>query len=138
MIDRFQIDHRKTTHNHSQANGQMERINGTLVNILRKTVLDSKRDWDVKLRAALWTYQATFKVTTHATHFSLVFGIEATLPIEFEVASLRVAVNSRLTDSQSLRIRVTNLEELDERRRMAAQHIKAIQRQRKIIFDKRH
>ena len=108
------------------------------MSILRKIVLDSKRDWDVKLRAALWAYQTTFKVTTHATPFSLVFGIEATLPIEFEVASLRIAVNSRLTDSQSLRIRLTDLEELDERRRMAAQHIEVIQQRRKIIFDKRH
>ena len=31
-----------------------------------------------------------------------------------------------------------DLEELDERRRVAAQHIEAIQRRRRIIFDKRN
>ena len=138
LTARFKIDHRKTTPYHPQTNGQTERVNGTLVSILRKTVLDSKRDWDVKLTAALWAYRTTFKVTTQATPFSLVYGLEATLPIEFEVESLRVAVNSRLTDNQSLRHRLTTLEELDERRRMSAQHIEAIQRRRKITFDKRH
>ena len=65
-------------------------------------------------------------------------GLEATLPIEFEVESLRVAVESRLTDSQPLRNRLTTLEELDKKRRMGAQHIEAIQRRRKFTFDKRH
>ena len=138
MTSRFQIDHRKTTSYHPQTNGQTERVNGTLVTILRKTIRDSKRDWDVKLTAALWAYRTTFKVTTQATPFSLVYGIEATLPIEFEVESLRVAVETRLTDSQSLRRRLTVLEELDESRRLSAQHIEAIQRRRKIAFDKRH
>lgn len=80
----------------------------------------------------------TFKVTTHATPFLLVYGIETTLPIEFEVESLRVAVETRLTDSQSLRRRLTTLEELDESHRLSAQHIEAIQRRKKIAFDKKH
>ena len=138
MIDKFLIDHRKTTPYHPQTNGQTERVNGTLVSILRKTVIDSKRDWDVKLTSTLWAYQTTFTVTTHATPFSLVYEIEATILIEFEVESLRVAVGTRLTNSQSLRNRLTDLKELDERRRVVAQHIKAIQRRRKITFDKRH
>ena len=134
----FKIDHRKTTLYHPQTNGQMERVNETLVSILRKTVMDSKRDWDVKLTAALWAYRTTFKVITQVTSFSLAYGLEATLPIEFEVESLRVAVKTRLTDSQSLRNRLTTLEELDERRSMATQHVEAIQRRRKITFDKQH
>ena len=67
-----------------------------MVNILRKTVQDSKRDWDTKLLAALWAYRTTYKVTTKVTLFSLVYGVEAILPIEFEVQSLRVAVDERL------------------------------------------
>ena len=81
-------------------------------------------------------YRTTFKVTTRATPFSLVFGIEATLSIEFKVEALRVAISSCLPVKQSFRNRLTDLEELDERRRIAAQHIEAIQRRKKIIFDK--
>ena len=99
---------------------------------------DSKRDMDVKLTAALWACWTTFKVTIRATPFSLVYGIKATLPIEFEVESLRVAVESRLTDNQSLRNMLTTLETLDESRRKSAQHIEAIQRRRNIAFNKKH
>ena len=108
------------------------------MSILRKTIMVSNRDWDIKLNAALWAYRITFKVITHATLFSVVYGIEAILPIEFEVESLRVAVATRLNDSQSLKNRLTEFEELDKKRRRAAQHIKAIQMRRKIIFDKRN
>ena len=127
MMDKFQIDHRKTTLFHPQTNGQTERVNGILVSILCKTVMDSKRDWDTNLTAALWAYRTTYKVTTQVTPFSLVYSLEATLPIEYEVESLRIAIGSRLTESQSSKNRLTDLEELDERRRMAAQHIEAIQ-----------
>jgi hypothetical protein len=84
MTERFHIDHRKTTPYHPQTTRQTKRVNGILMSILRKTVQDSKRNWDAKLTAALWAYRTTYKVTTQATPFSLVYGIEATLPIEFE------------------------------------------------------
>ena len=96
MTEGFKINHRKTTPYHPQTNGHTERVNQTLVGILRKTVSDSKRDWDVKLPAALWAYRTTYKVTTKATPFSLVYGLEAILPIEFEVPSLRIAVETRM------------------------------------------
>ena len=47
-----------------------------------------------------------------------------------------MAIGSHLTENQSLNNRLTDLEKLDERRKMVAQHIEAIQRRRKIIFDK--
>ena len=138
MTTKFRINHRKITPYHLQTNGQTERVNGILVSILRKIVLDSKRDCDVKLTAALWAYRTTFKVTTRATPFSLVFEIEATMPIEFKVEALLIAVRSRFHIEQSLGNRLTELEELDKRRRVATQHIEAIQRRRKKIFDKQN
>jgi hypothetical protein len=138
MTMQFRINHRKTTPYHPQTNGHTERVNQTLVNILRKTVTDSKRDWDIKLPAALWAYRTTFKVTTQATPFSLVYGVEAILPIEFEVPSLRVAMAARLPMARSLQVRLESLEGLDEARRMSAQNMEAIQRRRKISFDKRN
>lgn len=48
-----------------------------------------------------------------------------------------MAVDSPLTDSHSLRNKLRNPEALDESHRASAQHIEAIQRRRKITFDKR-
>jgi hypothetical protein len=39
----------------------------------------------------------------HATPFSLVYGIEAILPIEFEIPSLFNVINERLDDLQTLK-----------------------------------
>ena len=44
MTTKFRINHRKTTPYHPQTNGQTKRVNGILVSILRKTILDSKKD----------------------------------------------------------------------------------------------
>lgn len=63
----------------------MERMNQTSYRILRKTVDDLKRDWNLKFFAALWIYCMTYKVTTHITLLSLVYGIEVILSIEFEI-----------------------------------------------------
>lgn len=59
MTDNFQINHRKNTPYYLPT--VEHRVNRILV---RKTILDSKRDWDVKLIVALWAYRITFKVTT--------------------------------------------------------------------------
>jgi hypothetical protein len=123
MTQLFQINHRKTTPYHPQTNGQTKRVNQTLIRILRKIVTESKRDWDIKLTAALWAYRTTYKVTTRATPFSLMYGMEAILPIEFEVPSLRIAIENRLDDSTSLKDRLAWLESLNERRQLAAQHV---------------
>lgn len=77
-------------------------------------------------------------MATQATPFSLVYGLGTIIPIEFKVESLRVGVELHLTDSLSLKNMLTTFEKLDERRRMGAQYIKAIQRQSKTTFDKRH
>ena len=83
MTNRFQIDLRNNTLSSADqwSDGVCPR---DFSEILRNMVINSKQDWDVKLTSTLWAYRTTFKVTTHATPFSFVFGIEATLPIEFQ------------------------------------------------------
>jgi hypothetical protein len=137
MTQLFQINHRKTTPYHPQTNGLIERVNQTLIHILRKIVTESKRDWDIKLTAALWAYCTTYKVTTRATPFSLMYGMEAILPIEFEVPSLRSTIENRLDNSTSLKDRLAWLESLNEMRQLAAQYVEVIQRRMKVAFDKR-
>lgn len=95
-------------------------------------------DWDAKLNAALWAYRTTFKVTTKQTPFALVYGVEAILPIEIEIPSLRIAINNRWPVSKSIHDRVLMLEGLNETRRFSAQHIETAQRRKKAAFDKSH
>ncbi len=57
--------------------------------------------------------------------------------MEFEVPSLRIAIDERLDDSQSLKDRLERLEGLSEARRLVAQHVETTQRQKKVYFDKK-
>jgi hypothetical protein len=50
---------------------------------------------------------------------------------------LRIATEQRLDISQSLKDRLASLEALNEGRQLAAQHVEATQRRRKVAFDQR-
>jgi hypothetical protein len=75
--------HRKSITYYLQANGQAESSNKVIKTILTKMVNANCRDWNTKLYTALWTYRTAYKVTTKHTPFSLVFGMEALLPLTF-------------------------------------------------------
>ena len=103
LTNKFLIKHRKTTPYHPRANGQIEKTNGILCKIITKTVQGSNTDWDARLYDALWAYRCAFKVITKFTPFQLVYGLEAILPIELEVQSLRIALDERMRDDDSLK-----------------------------------
>jgi hypothetical protein len=135
LTTNYEIKYHKTTPYHPRANGQTEKTNGILCKILTKTIFGAGIDWDTKLFAALWAYCTTYKVTTNSTPFQLVYGQEAILSIELEVQSLRIALDARLSDYDSLCHRLAQLENLDEMRANALLTKETIQKQRKSYYD---
>ena len=103
LTNRFLIKHQKTTPYHPRASGQTEKTNGILCKISTKMVQGSNTVWDARLYDALWAYRCAFKVTTKFTPFQLVYRLEAILPIELEVQSLRIALDERMSDDDSLK-----------------------------------
>ena len=55
-------------------------------------MVETSRDWSEKLHFALWAYRTSFRTSIGATPYSLVYGMEAVLPVETEMGSLRVAL----------------------------------------------
>ena len=55
-------------------------------------MIETSQDWSEKLPFALWVYRTSFRTSTGATSYSLVYGMEAVLPIEIKMGSLRVAL----------------------------------------------
>ena len=53
-------------------------------------------DWLEKLPFALWAYRTSFRTSTRATPYSLVYGMEAVLLVEIEMGSLRVALEQQI------------------------------------------
>ena len=60
-------------------------------------MIETSRDWSEKLPFALWAYWTSFRTSTRP--YSLVYGIEAVLPVEIEMGSLRVALEQQITET---------------------------------------
>lgn len=64
-----------------QANGIDERLNGTLVRILRTYVADNQDDWDTKLMWALYVYNTTVHDSTGFSPYQILHGMEPRTPL---------------------------------------------------------
>ena len=95
-----------------------------------------RTDWQDKLNAALWAYQTTLKDSTRHTPFKLVYGLEAIVPAEYTVPSLRIVVYERLGDVESNFSRLVTLEKLSESKQLALHALGAEKLRRKAWHDR--
>ena len=116
-------------------NGEVEAANKNIKRILRK-MIETSRDWLQKLPFALWAYRTFFHTSTGATPYSLVYGMEAMLPVEIEMGSLRVTLEQQISEIEWVQSRFDKLSLLDERRLRAADHIQAYQKKMARSFKK--
>ena len=98
----FQIQHKKTTPYHPQANGTIEAFNKILENALTKVSNVHRDDQDQKVSAVLWAYKTTCKRLTRYTPFHLVYGQEVVVPMEYIVSSLRIDALTEMTNTDAV------------------------------------
>ncbi|KAA0043322.1 uncharacterized protein E6C27_scaffold110G002330 [Cucumis melo var. makuwa] len=125
LCEKFNFKQYKSSMYNATANGLAEAFNKTLCSLLKKVVSKTKRDWQEKIGEALWAYRTTHRTPTGVTPYSLVYGVEAVLPLEREIHSLRMAIQEELTIKDNARLRLQELEALDENR-LEAQHSNVI------------
>lgn len=82
MCDLFQIDKTRTTSMRPQANGNVERFNRTLTNMLTMYCKDDQRCWDQYLPQVMMAYRASQHASTSRTPNSMMLGREITLPMQ--------------------------------------------------------
>jgi hypothetical protein len=91
----FGIDHQPSSATHPQTNGQVERINGLLLQGMKIRMfhdLEARgRNWHKELPSVLWALRTNINRATRDTPFNLVYGAEAVLPPEIYLKSARVA-----------------------------------------------
>lgn len=63
-----------------------------LERILKKIISSIRRDWETRLLEAVWAYNVTWKSTSRFTPYELVYGKKPLLPFEFEIQTLRNAM----------------------------------------------
>eukprot|EP00253_Pinus_taeda_P018656 PITA_18656 len=108
------VYHQKSTCYHPQTNGAVEVFNEVLENALNKVYNSQRSDWDLRIPVVLWAYQTTYKKLIGQTPFRLVYGVEAIIPMEYIVPSLRIATLIGMTDRRALEERLSQLDEIEE------------------------
>eukprot|EP00253_Pinus_taeda_P026958 PITA_26958 len=103
-------------------------------NHMMRTFGMHKSNWHLMLFSALWAYRTSVKDATGFTPFQLVYGLEATLLIECEIPSVKLAVEL-LPETTPAEERLLYLERLDETRRLASLAIEAQKKRVKTHFD---
>ena len=137
LCEKFEFKQYKSSMYNTPTNGLAKAFNKTLCNLLKKVVKCSKRDWHEKIGEALWAYRTTYRTPTQATPYSLVYGVEAVLPLERQIPSLRIAIQEGLTNEENARLRLEELEALDEKRLEAQQRLECYQARLSRAFNKR-
>ena len=136
LVQEYGIQHHRSSAYRPQTIGAVEAANKNIKRILRKMV-ETSRDWSEKLPFALWAYRTSFRTSIGATPYSLVYGMEAVLPVEIEIGSLRVALKHQISETEWFQSRYDQLNLLDERRLRAADHVQAYQRKMTRAFRKK-
>lgn len=82
LLQHYSIDHRLTSSNHPQANGLVEKFNGTLCTALRKCAADNITDWDSWIPKVLLGYRSSIQTSTGFAPFFMLYARQPTLPDE--------------------------------------------------------
>ncbi|XP_022736187.1 uncharacterized protein LOC111289419 [Durio zibethinus] len=136
VCTQFKIRHRNSAPYRPKMNGAVEAANKNIKRILEK-MTETYKDWHEKLPFALHAYRTSVRTSTGATPFSLVYGMEAVLPIEVEIPSLRVLMEVELEEAEWVRNRYEQLNLIEEKRLSALCHGQLYQKRMMRAHDKK-
>uniref|UniRef100_A0A0X3PXJ8 Transposon Ty3-I Gag-Pol polyprotein n=1 Tax=Schistocephalus solidus TaxID=70667 RepID=A0A0X3PXJ8_SCHSO len=126
----LKIKKTRTTAYHPQGNGQVERTNRTLLNLLRAFIDRSATPtWDDAIPACMLAYRSTVNATTRHTPFFLTCGREMQLPEDLHLPTAHRMEN---VDTYASRLRRTLRVAFEE----ARLHLQEGQRQQKAYYDR--
>ena len=85
LLHIFEIKHRKSTAYHPQTNGQTERCNKTIVNMLAKYAAENHNSWDEYVPLVQWFINTTPSASTGESPFRILHGYDPVLPIDLSI-----------------------------------------------------
>nr|KYP58905.1 Pol polyprotein [Cajanus cajan] len=118
------IQHKVTSVEHPQKNGQVESVNKVILTELKKRLGEAKGAWAEQLPEVLWAYRCTPQSTTRETPFRLVYGSDAMLPVEIGEPSFRRAHFDESNNEVELRASLDMVEEIRDQALVVAEACK--------------
>ena len=111
----FKIKNLYSTLWYQQSNGQAEASNKTLLTALKKRLDSVKGKWVDELPGVLWAYRTTTRGPTSISPFALTYGMEAIVPTEIGMPTLR----TDLPEQSNAKTVIKDLDTVDELREAA-------------------
>ena len=136
ICEQFKIKHHNSTPYRPKMNGAIEAANKNVKKIVAK-MTNTYKDWHEKLPFALHAYRIAVRTSTKATPFSLVYGMKAVLPIQVEIPSLRVLMETKLKEAEWAQARYEQLNLIEEKRLKALCHGQLYQKRMMRTHDKK-
>ena len=110
---------------YTQANGQVEASNQTLIKLIKKKIIDRLRKWHLTLNESLWAYQMACYGSTKCSPYKLVYGHIAILSWEIRTGLRRIEFQESLTVDDYKVLMMNDLEDLNCHRLHALKNIEA-------------
>jgi transposase InsO family protein len=118
----FEFHHHKSMPYHPQANGTVEAFNKILETMFMKICSGNRDDRNFRVPTVLWAYRTTCKKLTMQTPFKLVYGLEAVVPMDYLVPSLRIAAFTNMDDIGTMKMSLSQWVDLEEDKFVAGFH----------------
>ena len=116
-----------------QNNDQVESSNKTLLTGLKKSLHSAKGKWVVELLEVLWAYRTTNWKLTRTSPFALTYGMEAIIPMEIGMPTLRIEIPKEANAEAVTK----DLDMLDELREAATMLIASYQQRLANLYNRR-
>ena len=89
LCELYGVQKLRTSPYHAQTNGQVERVNQTIIRMIGKLEQDKKARWSEHLLEMLSAYNGTHSAVTGYSPYFLLFGRKARMPVDYLFPTLR-------------------------------------------------